>query len=155
MGDSRSFWRYSFLTLLQYAKDVLAIFSSYKLDDTSSSTKKSAPTQHQSQQQAQNFFAKYLTSEKVLTILHLFLWNFTQRLKFPPSPPFLLKYVCNIVHHSNFAEHRSYEMQANLLFVTVKRNHWEIWQSWATAFGNFFCHELKIKKVRFCQSCAW
>ncbi|KAK3777661.1 hypothetical protein RRG08_021772 [Elysia crispata] len=52
----------------RYSKDVLAIFSSYKLDDTSSSSKKSAPTQQQSQQQAQNFFAKYLTSEKLLNL---------------------------------------------------------------------------------------
>ncbi|RUS70297.1 hypothetical protein EGW08_021936, partial [Elysia chlorotica] len=52
----------------KYAKDVLAIFSSYKLDDTSSSSKKAAPTQQQSHQQAQNFFAKYLTSEKLLNL---------------------------------------------------------------------------------------
>ncbi|GFS10400.1 THO complex subunit 1 [Elysia marginata] len=53
----------------RYAKDVLAIFSSYKLDDTSSSSsKKVVPTQQQSQQQAQNFFAKYLTSEKLLNL---------------------------------------------------------------------------------------
>ncbi|GFN93278.1 tho complex subunit 1 [Plakobranchus ocellatus] len=59
-------------TFAQYAKDVLAIFSSYKLDDTSSSSKKpTAFSQQQTQQQVQNFFAKYLTSEKWILLPEL------------------------------------------------------------------------------------
>ncbi|KAK6989787.1 THO complex subunit 1 [Biomphalaria glabrata] len=49
------------------ASDVMSIFSSYKLDDLSS-TQKKVITSQQSHQHAQNFFAKYLTSEKLLNL---------------------------------------------------------------------------------------
>ncbi|XP_059175712.1 THO complex subunit 1-like [Physella acuta] len=51
----------------QNAGDVMSIFASYKLDDVSSSRKK-GPTQPQVHKHAQNFFAKYLTSEKLLNL---------------------------------------------------------------------------------------
>ncbi|CAG5115129.1 unnamed protein product, partial [Candidula unifasciata] len=57
----------SWETFSQNAGDVLSIFSSYKLDDISSSQKKSS-LPHQTHQHPQNFFAKYLTSEKLLNL---------------------------------------------------------------------------------------
>ncbi|BFZ00034.1 hypothetical protein BsWGS_03072 [Bradybaena similaris] len=56
----------SWETFSQYAGDVLSIFASYKLDDIASSQKKSPPPQ--THQHPQNFFAKYLTSEKLLNL---------------------------------------------------------------------------------------
>lgn len=58
----------------QNAGDVMSIFASYKLDDVSSSRKK-GPTQPQVHKHAQNFFAKYLTSEKV-SVLSKYVKNF-------------------------------------------------------------------------------
>ncbi|XP_005098300.1 THO complex subunit 1 [Aplysia californica] len=57
----------SWLTFAQYAGDVMSVFSTFKLDDLSSSRKK-VLTQQQSHQEVQNFFAKYLTSEKLLNL---------------------------------------------------------------------------------------
>ncbi|KAH9492092.1 THO complex subunit 1 [Bulinus truncatus] len=51
----------------QNASDVMSIFASYKLDDLST-TRKKIVTSQQSHQLAQNFFAKYLTSEKLLNL---------------------------------------------------------------------------------------
>lgn len=51
----------------QNASDVMSIFASYKLDDVSS-TRKKVPATQQFHQHVQNFFAKYLTSEKLLNL---------------------------------------------------------------------------------------
>ncbi|CAL1536026.1 unnamed protein product [Lymnaea stagnalis] len=59
----KSLWEF----FSQNASDVMSIFASYKLDDVSS-TRKKVPTTQQSHQHVQNFFAKYLTSEKLLNL---------------------------------------------------------------------------------------
>jgi len=54
-------------TFSQYAGDVMSTFSSYKLDEVSSKRKR-LPSPIESNVEVQNFFAKYLTSEKLLNL---------------------------------------------------------------------------------------